>query len=116
MTERDAQSIDVLSTDAVHGNDWRSLEVGELGLWKPSQMITVILPCYMGQTELELTFAGLADQTYPRTLFEAVVVDDGSDPPIILPTGVPFAATLIAQERDGFGLARARKAPNFHSI
>ena len=92
----------------VSGNDWRSLEPGELGRWGPTATVTVVLPCYMGQAELELTLAGLADQTYPAHLMEAVVVDDGSDPPITLPGGVGFTASVVAQERDGFGLARAR--------
>ncbi len=92
----------------VRGNDWRSLDPGEFGRWSPTATVTVVLPCYMGQAELELTFAGLADQTYPAHLMEAVVVDDGSDPPITLPGGVGLTVSVIAQERDGFGLARAR--------
>ena len=41
-------------------------------------------------------------------VIEVVVADDGSDPPITLPSGAPFEARLVAQERAGFGLARAR--------
>ena len=36
----------------VRGNDWRSLEPGELGRWGPTATVTVVLPCYMGQSEL----------------------------------------------------------------
>ena len=92
----------------VRGNDWRSLEPAGIGEGTPTGTVTVVLPCYMGQAELELTFAGLALQTYPSHLLEAVVVDDGSTPPIVLPAGAPFTATVVAQQRDGFGLARAR--------
>jgi len=92
----------------VRGNDWRSLEPADIGEGTPTGTVTVVLPCYMGQTELELTFAGLASQTYPSHLLEVVVVDDGSAPPIVLPAGAPFTATVVAQQRDGFGLARAR--------
>jgi len=92
----------------VRGNDWRSLEPAGIGEGTSTGTVTVVLPCYMGQAELELTFAGLALQTYPSHLLEAVVVDDGSTPPIVLPAGAPFTATVAAQQRDGFGLARAR--------
>ncbi|MEE2767732.1 MAG: glycosyltransferase [Actinomycetota bacterium] len=92
----------------VRGNDWRSLEPSEIGQWDPTRTVTVVMPCYMGQAELELTFAGLASQSYPSHLLEVVVVDDGSEPPIFLPSGFSFSAALVAQERDGFGLARAR--------
>ena len=88
-TGNDSPDLD----EVVRGNDWRSLEPAELGRGIPSEPVTVVLPCYMGQAELELTFAGLANQTYPLHLLEAVVVDDGSAPPIVLPAGVPFAAS-----------------------
>ena len=108
MSEGTAGRGDIGLDRAVRGNDWRSLEPGELGRWSPTERVTVVLPCYMGQAELELTFAALANQTYPSHLLEAVVVDDGSTPPITLPAGASFTASVVAQERDGFGLARAR--------
>ena len=37
----------------VRGNDWRSLEPGELGRGSPTATVSVVLPCYMGQAELE---------------------------------------------------------------
>ena len=92
----------------MHGNDWRSLDPGRIGKWTPTQRVTVVVPCYNGQEPLALTFAALANQTYPRDLLEVVVADDGSDPPIIVPPGTPFEARVVAQERAGFGLARAR--------
>ena len=98
-----------LLNEAVHGNDWRVLQPLEIGGGKNLvDHVSVILPCYMGQQELALTFAGLSMQTYPHHLLEVVVVDDGSDPPIKLPSELPFEASIISQERDGFGLARAR--------
>ena len=97
-----------MNPDVVHGNDWRTLDPGEIGYWEPSQRVTVVVPCYNGQEPLALTFAALANQTYPRDLLEVVVADDGSDPPITVPPGTPFEARVVAQERAGFGLARAR--------
>ena len=93
---------------AVHGNDWRTLSPSEIGEGDFVDRVTVILPCYMGQQELALTFAGLSKQTYPHHLIEVIVVDDGSDPPIELPSQLPFETSVVVQERDGFGLARAR--------
>lgn len=92
----------------VRGNDWRSLDVAALGDWRPTLRVTVVLPCYQGQEALDLTFAGLAAQTYPLDLLEVVVADDGSSPPIKVPPGAPFEARVVAQVHDGFGLARAR--------
>ena len=93
---------------AVHGNDWRTLNPSEIGEGDFVDRVTVILPCYMGQPELALTFAGLSKQTYPHHLIEVIVVDDGSDPPIKVPSQLPFETSVVLQERDGFGLARAR--------
>ena len=93
---------------AVHGNDWRTLNPSEIGEGDFVDRVTVILPCYMGQQELALTFAGLSKQTYPHHLIEVIVVDDGSDPPIKVPSQLPFETSVFVQERDGFGLARAR--------
>ena len=97
-----------MNPDVVHGNDWRSLTPGEIGSWEPTQRVTVVVPCYNGQEPLALTFAALARQTYPMDLLEVVIADDGSDPPITVPPGAPFDARVVAQERAGFGLARAR--------
>ncbi len=97
-----------MNPDAVYGNDWRSLDPPEIGQWTPTQRVTVVVPCYQGQEPLALTFAALAAQTYPMDLLEVVVADDGSDPPITVPPGAPFEARVVAQERAGFGLARAR--------
>ena len=93
---------------AVQGNDWRVLEPAPIGEGEFTDHVTVILPCYMGQKELALTFAGLSKQTYPHYLLEVIVVDDGSHPPIELPSKLPFEASIVVQKRDGFGLARAR--------
>ena len=97
-----------MNLDAVHGNDWRSLDPPKIGRWTPTQRVTVVVPCYNGQEPLALTFAALANQTYPMDLLEVVVADDGSDPSITVPPGAPFEARVVAQERAGFGLARAR--------
>ena len=101
-------SFDRDKNKTVFGNDWRVLEPVQIGDGDFSDPVSVILPCYMGQKELALTFASLAKQTYPHDLLEVIVVDDGSDPPIKIPFELPFETSVVSQERDGFGLARAR--------
>ncbi len=92
----------------VRGNDWRSLAVAPLEVFEPSLSVTVVVPYYEAPDELALTLAGLERQTYPRDLFEVVVVDDGSDPPLELAAPTPLRVRVIHQEDLGFGLARAR--------
>ena len=105
---RESGASQDLIEKAVRGNDWRTLNPAGIGEGKFVDPVTVILPCYMGQQELALTFAGLSRQTYPHHLIEVIIVDDGSAPPIIAPSKLPFDVSVVAQERDGFGLARAR--------
>jgi len=94
--------------EVVKGNNWKVLKPASIGEGVYKDRVTVILPCYMGQEELTLTFASLSKQTYPHDLLEAIVVDDGSEPSIKLPSELPFKTSVVSQERDGFGLARAR--------
>ena len=92
----------------VRGNDWRSLAVAPVEFFEPSLAATVVVPYYEAPEALALTLAGLERQTYPRELFEVVVVDDGSDPPLELVQPTPLAVRVVHQEDLGFGLARAR--------
>lgn len=92
----------------VRDNDWRSLTVAPLDVFEPWLGVTVVVPYYEAPGELALTIAGLERQTYPRDLFEVIVVDDGSDPPLTLTESSPLDLRVIHQEDLGFGLARAR--------
>ena len=97
----------------VRGNDWRSLGVAPLEVFEPLLPVTVVVPYYETPQALSLTLAGLERQTYPRDLFEVVVVDDGSDPPLDLAEldlagPSPLSLRVVHQEDLGFGLARAR--------
>ena len=102
----------------VRGNDWRSLGVAPPDVFEPLLPVTVVVPYYEAPEALALTLAGLERQTYPLDLFEVIVVDDGSDPPLDLAT-LTLAALegagpsrlslrVVHQEDLGFGLARAR--------
>jgi len=88
----------------VSGNRWDLLDPPVIGAWEPHMRVTVVVPAFGGQPDLDRVLAGLANQTYPSALLEIVVADDGSDPPIAVPTGVELAR----QAHDGFGLASAR--------
>ncbi len=97
----------------VRGNDWRSLGVAPLDVFEPLLPVTVVVPYYEAPEALALTLAGLERQTYPLDLFEVVVVDDGSEPPLDvaaldLPAPSPLSLRVVHQEDLGFGLARAR--------
>ncbi len=91
----------------VRGNDWKALAVGELESFTPTHFVSVVIPYYERPEVLQLTLAGLERQTYPRELFEVVVVDDGSDPPLARPE-TSLDLRVEYQEDLGFGLARAR--------
>ena len=95
----------------VRGNDWRAVEraldVPALA-FAPCLGVSVVVPCYQGSGELAIALAALEKQTYPRALFEVVVVDDGSEVPLEAPADSPLDLCIVRQPRHGFGLARAR--------
>ena len=68
----------------------------------------VVVPYYAQPEELGRTLAALEGQTYPRELFEVVVVDDGSPEALERPGSTPLDVKVVRQEDLGFGLARAR--------
>ncbi len=76
-------------------NDWRSVQVPELGRWQPHLSVSVVIPAYNCQASLDLTLASLARQSYPEHLLEVIVVDDGSHPPLELPEIRPENCRLI---------------------
>ena len=93
---------------AVRGNDWRGVDVAPIEEFTPVLGVSVVVPYYEAPEALELTLAALAGQTYPRDLFEVVVVDDGSKIPLERPEGTGLDLRVVHQEDLGFGLARAR--------
>ena len=95
---------------AVRGNDWRRVALPDALTFVPSRPVSVIVPCFEAPDALALTLAGLERQRFPRGLFEVIVVDDGSEPPIEGPGATPLAVRVVRQVRRGFGLARARNA------
>lgn len=93
---------------AVRGNDWRSLGPSPPEDFRPTIPVTVVIPYYEAPEALDLTLAALERQTYPRELFEVVIVDDGSRIPLQTPGSSPLAIRVFHQQDLGFGAARAR--------
>ncbi|TXK43129.1 glycosyltransferase [Nonomuraea sp. C10] len=90
---------------ALPQNDYSALLPPELGCWSPALSVSVVIPAH-GGPHLELTLAALAAQTYPGHLMEVLVVDDGSEPPIVLPEIRP-ADTRIVRPECGWGISNA---------
>lgn len=95
----------------VQGNRWDKLERPELGAWKPTSPVTVVMPYFQARPAVEITLAALGEQTYPLHLLEVVIADDGSDPPLTNPKKPEgLDVRVIYQEDRGFGAPRARNA------
>ncbi|MDA0635616.1 glycosyltransferase [Nonomuraea sp. MCN248] len=77
----------------------------ELGAWSPALPVSVVIPVH-GGLHLGLTLAALAAQTYPGHLMEVLVVDDGSEPPVVLPEIRPDN-TRIVRPTCGWGISNA---------
>ena len=92
----------------VRGNDWKSLAVTPRESFEPEQAVSVVITYFEAREALELTLAALEGQSYPRELFEVVIVDDGSRSPLQPPEDCPLKVQVVHQEDLGFGLARAR--------
>lgn len=96
-----------VSPNAVRYNDWREACVPDMSTFEPSIPLSVIVPYYDAPSALARTLAALERQSYPRELFEVVVVDDGSPAPLTTPS-TTVDVVVVHQEDRGFGLARAR--------
>lgn len=86
----------------VRGNDYRTIRPAED--YTPTLTVSVVVPAYGGQDKLDLVLEGLAAQTYPASLTEIIVVDNGSSPPLGLPEGTE--ARLVVCETPGRANAR----------
>lgn len=93
---------------AVRSNRWRDVEIPSPDSFRPELPLSVVVPYCEQPGELSLLLASLERQTYPRSLFEVVVVDDGSATPLKAPPSTPLDVKVMHQADRGFGLARAR--------
>lgn len=85
----------------VAGNDWSALD-----RVAPAQppTVSVVVPWFRAQAQLDLVLAGLAAQTHPASRLQVVVADDGSPQPPRVPAGV----VVVRQPDRGFRAAAAR--------
>ncbi len=94
----------------VRYNDWRQVEVAEPKAFTPTLPVSVIIPHCGGSEALSRLLASLEGQTYPRALFEVVIVDDGSPEPLERPPSTSLDVKVLQQENRGVWLTRARNA------
>lgn len=92
----------------VQYNDWHQVDLPPLETFTPTLPVSVIIPSYQTPAEtLARTLATLEGQTYPRDLFEVIVVDDGSWPPLVLPPrSMSLNVRRVRQEHGGIVRAR----------
>jgi glycosyltransferase involved in cell wall biosynthesis len=91
----------------IRRNDYGALTPPELGSWRPSLRVSVVIPAYGAQDKLNLTLAALAAQTYPAHLLDVVVVDDGGPSPILPPSLAPAKTRIVPSAPGGWGRAWA---------
>ncbi len=94
----------------VRYNDWRQVSLPPPEEFVPSLPVSVVMSCYRKPAAmLARSLAALECQTYPRDLFEVVIVDDGSEPPLAPPRS-PLNVRVVRRERCGnrFENPRAR--------
>lgn len=68
--------------------------------------ISIIIPVYNDQTGIDACLAALAIQTYPGGRYEAIVVDNNSNPPIKLDPIFSGFARLVVCQTPGSYVAR----------
>ncbi|WP_214106480.1 glycosyltransferase [Acrocarpospora catenulata] len=96
-------------TARIRHNDYGTLAPPALGAWRPRLTVTVVVPAYQEQAALDRTLAALTAQTYPAELLDVVVVDDGSDPPLTVPTLAPARTRLVRVPEGRWGRGWARR-------
>ncbi|SDD46939.1 glycosyltransferase family 2 protein [Glycomyces harbinensis] len=94
---------------AEHGPVLRRNDYGPLErhTGEPRLSVSVVIPAHGHQDKLDATLASLAAQTYPAALLEAVVVDDGTEPPLRLPEIRPERTRIVAPLPGGWASAHA---------
>jgi GT2 family glycosyltransferase len=81
----------------------------------PRLSVSVVIPAHGHQDKLDVTLASLAAQTYPSELLEAIVVDDGTEPPLRLPEIRPERTRIVAPLPGGWASAHATNSGVAHS-
>lgn len=93
------------------GNDYSFVDAPPLRDYSAQKTVSIILPVYNRRDILEKTIAGLLHQSYPKSLIEVIIADDGSrDHPeaLIERYGDRLQMRIVAQEDLGFRAAKVR--------
>lgn len=90
---------------AVPGNRWDLLN--DRWPWPPP-LVSVVIPYYESQRQLDLVLAGLALQTHDASRLEVIVADDGSRVPPHLSAAAQLDCRCVRQPDLGFRAAAAR--------
>jgi GT2 family glycosyltransferase len=69
--------------------------------------VSIVIPAYGSQEKLDLNLASLSTQSYPVDLTEVIVVDDGSDPPLLQREPYPANLKIIPNAPGRWGIAAA---------
>ena len=69
-------------------------------------LVDVIVPVFNDQIRLNCLLMSLARQTLEPNLFSVIVVDNGSDSPVVIPGGLPFSWRLMSCSEPGSYAAR----------
>jgi len=70
------------------------------------QLTSVIIPVFNDLEGITRTLEGIAQQSWPINGIEVVVVDNGSDQPVVLPIEYPFSVQVVRCEILGSYAAR----------
>ena len=70
--------------------------------------VSVVVPYYRAQADLDRLLAALAAQDHPASRLQVVIADDGSPEPPALPAELPFASAVVRHEDRGFRASAAR--------
>jgi GT2 family glycosyltransferase len=91
------------------GNDWSQLLPPADERWTPHRPVSICIPTRNPGPGLRRTLLALTAQSYPHRLFEVVIADDGSVPPVTIPSSLPYECRVVRQEQTlAFGAGQAR--------
>lgn len=95
---------------SMRANDWSVLVPDQGHRWTPKQRVSICIPAHAPQ-HLERVLDAIEAQTYPTSLIEVIVADDGSEPAIAPRAQRSFPVSVVRLEKtSAFGASRARNA------
>ncbi len=94
---------------SMKGNDWSQLLPPAHERWTPHRLVSICIPTRNPGPGLRRTLLALTAQSYPHRLFEVVIADDGSVPPVTIPASLPYECRVVRQQQTlAFGAGQAR--------